>query len=342
MSAPKICFDRLLYQDLHRPHDAFVLASGLIGAISPKGKKWINGSTLRIRFLEGTKEQIDMVQKYAVEWLQYANLRFEFTDDPKAEIRVAFNPDDGAWSYVGTDNKGIPVREPTLNLGWQERGVILHEFGHMIGLAHEHQSPKGGIDWNRDAVIKDLSGPPNSWDEETIIHNVLDKYALDQINGTEFDKDSIMLYAFPAAWTRNMPHGTKENNELSALDKQFIASQSMYPGRDAPTPPDERAVELPVHTATEAAISAAGEEDLYRFQVRKPGVHVIETTGGTDVVMSLFGPNELTKHLATDDDSGASRNARIQLVLQPGTYYVVVRHYSKTKTGEYRIHVAAE
>ena len=41
-----------------------------------------------------------------------------------------------------------------MNLGWisgesdvisdEERGVILHEFGHTLGLLHEHQSPLRG------------------------------------------------------------------------------------------------------------------------------------------------------------------------------------------------------
>ncbi|WP_428263425.1 M12 family metallopeptidase [Haliangium sp.] len=334
MSAPKICFDRLVPHDCHRPLRSVMGAGGRVRAISPK-KQWVNGSTLKIRFLSGTKAQQDMVREFAPEWTKHANLHFEFTDDPRAQIRVSFDANDGAWSYVGTDNEQIPVHAATLNLGWQDRGVILHEFGHMIGLAHEHQSPMGGIEWNEEAVIRDLKGPPNYWDEATIRHNVLDKYTIDQINGTDFDPDSIMLYAFPASWTKNM-QGTKENSVLSDLDKAFVAGEQMYPGRN---PPEERAVELPVQTATEAEISAGGEEDLFRFEVTRGGEHLIETYGSTDVVMSLFGPDEPTRLIATDDDSGSSRNARIQRALQPGVYYVTVRHYHPKRTGAYRIQV---
>ena len=70
-----------------------------------------------------------------------------------------------------------------MNFGWLDEAVVLHEFGHAIGLAHEHQNPDKGIKWNEDAVIRDLSGPPNNWDVATIRHNVLNKYAHDQING---------------------------------------------------------------------------------------------------------------------------------------------------------------
>src|SRR5918996_1323955 len=75
-------------------------------------------------------------------------------------------------------------------------GTAAHEFGHAIGLAHEHQNPAGGIEWNEEVVLRDLSGPPNSWTPEQIRHNVLEKYRADQIRGTDFDRDSIMLYFF--------------------------------------------------------------------------------------------------------------------------------------------------
>ena len=40
-----------------------------------------------------------------------------------------------------------------MNLGFVDRATVLHEFGHAIGLIHEHQSPfKGGFEWNREEV----------------------------------------------------------------------------------------------------------------------------------------------------------------------------------------------
>ena len=38
------------------------------------------------------------------------------------QIRIAFDPNNGAWSYVGTDCKGIPRNMPTMNLGFQNGG----------------------------------------------------------------------------------------------------------------------------------------------------------------------------------------------------------------------------
>lgn len=333
----KMCFDRILPRELMRQRRVRAMPDGRMRAISLIGKQWVNGSTIRIRFVDGNDNQQQMVRDIAPIWTQHANLNFEFTNHPRAEIRVTFDSTDGAWSYVGTDNLNIPIHAATLNLGWQDQSVILHEFGHMIALSHEHQNPDGGIEWNEDAVIRDLSGPPNFWDEETIRHNVLDKYSADQVMGTDFDQDSIMLYAFPDEWTRNMG-ATHENHDLSKLDKDFVKSEQMYPGRDTP---EEHASELPVFKVLAAEISQAGEEDLYKFEVTDTALHVLETAGSTDVVMSLFGPNSPTRLVADDDDGGTGTNARISAVLQPGTYYARVRHYNPNRTGEYRIQVSA-
>jgi hypothetical protein len=307
-------------------------------ALAPTGQQWINGSSIRIHFLGGTAAERKLVEKVAPEWTEYANLAFEFVDDPSAVIRIAFDEDGGAWSYIGTENVMIPRNEPTMNLGWVDEAVILHEFGHMIGLGHEHQSPKGGIRWNEAQVLKDLAGPPNYWDAATARQNVLEKYAADRIHGTQFDPDSIMLYAFPADWTTNMPEGTKENGELSDIDKEFIRGTAMYPGRLSAA---DRAITLPVAIPNMGRIGSPGEEDLYKFEVIEPGVHVVETEGRTNVVLSLFGPDSLTAFVAQDDDGGEGRNARIRVRLQPGTYYCAVRHYNPTSVGNYGIRVLA-
>jgi len=334
---PKVCIDRLLPRELLRPQPT-ERVSGRLRAISPIGKTWMNGTTLRVRFMGGNSAQRNIAREQAGWWSAAANLKFDFNDAADADIRISFDANDGAWSYVGTDCRSIPTNQATMNLGFLDGGTAAHEFGHAIGLAHEHQNPEGGIQWNEEVVLRELAGPPNSWDEATIRHNVLRKYSVNQINGTKFDPDSIMLYFFPSSWTLN-GIGTQANEVLSTIDKQFIAGAKMYPGKGTTV---EDAVELRVNAQrrTAAAIGKFGEEDLFRFTANGDGRYVIDTRGPTDVVMKLFGPDSHTRLIAEDDDSGTGTNARIALDLIAGTYYVQVRHYNRTGgVGDYSVKV---
>jgi len=334
----KVCTDRLLPHELARPQPTR-RSGGIMRAISPIGKSWMNGTTLHVRFMSGNAKQKATAVEQAGWWSAVANLKFAFDNSPNAEIRITFDPDDGAWSYVGTDCRGIPANEATMNLGFLDGGTAAHEFGHAIGLAHEHQNPKGGIKWNEEVVIRELAQSPNFWDEATARHNVLFKYQADQIKGTDFDPDSIMLYFFPATWTTN-GIATKANDVLSKMDKAFIAGAQMYP-KTTGTVVDAVPLTVNATKRTAAAIGKIGEEDLFTFTADRNGTYTIDTQGPTDTVMKLFGPNSETAVIAEDDDSGLDTNARIARSLIPGKYYVQIRHYNqRSGMGNYSVKVA--
>lgn len=335
---PHVCFDRILPRELFRPQATRPGRPGRVRAISPIGKTWMNGSTLHVRFIGGTAAQRAKVQEQAGWWTAVANLNLVFDNAPSAEIRISFDANDGAWSYVGTDGRDIPLNEATMNLGFLDGGTCAHEWGHALGLAHEHQNPAGGIQWNEDVVIREMAKSPNFWDAETTRHNILQRYRADQVNGTSFDPKSIMLYFFPAEWTLN-GIGTEANETLSAVDKQFIAGAKMYP-KTAPTVDTATPLTVNARRRTPAAIGQFGEEDLFRFTVAQGGRHIVDTRGPSDVVMKLFGPDLPTRLIAEDDDSGYATNARIAVDLLPGDYWVQVRHYNRESgVGDYTVKV---
>lgn len=212
-------------------------------------------------------------------------------------------------------------------------GVVVHN---SMGLIHEHQNPEGGIQWDRQAVINDLKGPPNYWDEATIEHNLFKTYDRNQLNYTQLDPQSIMLYPIPDNWTTDC-FNSGFNQTLSEMDKQFAGDARNYP-KAKPNP----ITTLPVVDAQgfAATIGQPGEEDLYTFAVKEPGRYVMETFGGLDLVMSLLGPDNQTLQITQDDDSGFALNAKIIKDLIPGKYWIQVRHYNLTKgQGEYNIRV---
>jgi hypothetical protein len=202
-----------------------------------KSKRWRNGRTLKIRFMEGEESLKQRVAAAANEWTRHANIRLDFGNHGDAVIRVAFRQGAGSWSAVGTDalvEQWFARKEPTMNFGWLQpsssdrdvSSVVLHEFGHALGLIHEHQQPTAEIKWNKELVYRQLGGPPNRWDRETVDHNVFNRLSKAELNFSVYDRDSIMHYFFPKEWTLD---GTefRENVTLSMRDKEFIAQQ--YP-----------------------------------------------------------------------------------------------------------------
>jgi hypothetical protein len=146
------------------------------GTFDREGKLWPIGHVLRVRFLDGPSEAREIVKRAAVEWERYANVRFQFvSDDEEAEIRVAFQAGKGSWSYRGTNALGLAPdpEKSTMNLGWDVStsygwDTVLHQFGHVLGLVHEHQNPSQPISWNVEAVRQLFSGPPNFWPRDEI------------------------------------------------------------------------------------------------------------------------------------------------------------------------------
>jgi hypothetical protein len=200
-------------------------------------KKWTNGQTLRCRFLDGSATQKQKVQLNVNRWEKYANIKFSFVTDPNAEIRISFVADPGSWSAIGRDcliQQAFPKDQPTVNFGWlrddtadgEYERVVVHEFGHVLGCIHEHQSPTESLNWNKDAVYAAFSGPPNNWSKAEIDQNILDKYSPNGIDATAFDMQSIMLYQFDASLF-TPPKATPLNTKLSSHDEAFI--ETMYP-----------------------------------------------------------------------------------------------------------------
>jgi len=104
------------------------------------------------------------------------------------------------------------------------RRVVLHEFGHALGLVHKHHHPKGKIPWDEKAVFA-YYYRTQGWDETKTRQNVLGKYSEGETNFTEYDRTSIMQYPIPRELLTTSGFEVGLNSDLSELDKKFVREQ---------------------------------------------------------------------------------------------------------------------
>ncbi|MBY0274173.1 hypothetical protein K2Z84_02435 [Candidatus Binatia bacterium] len=312
--------------------------------IRASDKKWVNGTKLRYYFFEngvwaGGSEQKDLVREGFEVWRRLGiGISFqEVRDIGEAEVRIGFLQGDGAWSYVGRDVIDIPGQsERTMNFGWDltrdPRGVDVpaHEIGHTLGFPHEHQNPFAGIVWNEQAVYDYFGGPPNNWPRESTIYNVLRKLAAGEVEGSDWDPDSIMHYAFDAGLIdrpEQFRNGLRPAGGLSAADVAEV--RRFYP------PLDDAANPQLVPLRSEALALAPGEQKNFSIVPGATRDYTIQTFGESDTVMVLFeDQGGDLRYVQADDDSGTSLNARITERLYKGRKYVLrIRLYASDAVG---------
>lgn len=198
------------------------------------GTRW-NTDHIKVFYMDGTFELRCRVARVARQWSDISGVSFvPAKSKDESDIRVTFAPG-GSWSYVGTQAKDISVKNPTIQLGWLTDGsedeeinqVVLHEFGHAMGLLHEHQSPSQGINWDVDRVYAFYMGYPHYWSRAQVDINVFQKYDAELTQYTEFDPKSIMLYPVPEEFTLD-EYSVDWNLEISDTDREFV--KELYSG----------------------------------------------------------------------------------------------------------------
>ncbi|NBP58729.1 hypothetical protein EBU71_19740 [bacterium] len=180
------------------------------------------------------------------------NLKFVFTTDVnQSDIRILIKKGIGCSSIIGNsrsvkkissgaegDSQPIGQPEPTMKYGWLDVSTVLHEFGHALGMVHEHSNPENNpIKWNRPAVYCEYKKRNKKWTDADVEKNVLELYNKTDINGSEYDPASIMIYSFPKETECNEqkmpltlndpPIEINPNYKLSNSDVEMI--KLMYP-----------------------------------------------------------------------------------------------------------------
>ena len=200
-----------------------------------------------------THEKAQWVQKTVEKYIApFVNLEFEW-DVPQDEsnIRIAFVPELGAFSYLGKEalspeGTPMPKNAITMNLGWIDKDVessdspifsgtgvvVVHEFGHLLGMIHEHQRGDEPFHWNKQVVYRALGpGTTNNWPKDQVNLQIFETTSLSSLNASQFDPYSVMEYIFPDSYFTKSPNLTP-TKYLSNLD--IVWMNKMYPGKPLP------------------------------------------------------------------------------------------------------------
>ncbi|MEX0636527.1 MAG: M12 family metallopeptidase, partial [Ferruginibacter sp.] len=191
------------------------------------------GSIVKVKFLSGSRALRTKMFNYAKEWEKYANIKFQLVEFGDAEIRIFIGRGNGHSSYIGTVARNIDPEEETMNLDSADigndfvfmKGVVLHEFGHAIGLLHEHSSPISGIKWNKEKLYKAYK-EQQGWDKEMVDFQVFRTYNTSYTNGSKYDPKSIMHYPIYPEETLD-GYSVGWNNLLSKGDINIVTA--LYP-----------------------------------------------------------------------------------------------------------------
>ena len=208
------------------------------------------GEPIRVCFFEGSVQLRKRIATVANRWAEVSetSLKLDF-GDPAAprlcssrefnHIRVGFRYK-GYWSMVGRESvELVPQNEQSMNFARfninppgdaRFERLVLHEFGHALGLYHEHQNEIARCDqeYNWTVVESELQGDPNFWTPEQVTHNMRPKPG--QGEPGPFDVKSIMIYAFPSKFYVKGEASSCFATEGSVLsDGDMAGIRKLYP-----------------------------------------------------------------------------------------------------------------
>ena len=312
----RMCFDRVLPRDLRRTIRFRTLPGPgqRTRAITSIGKLWMNGSTLRVRFVDGTSAQRDRLEQFAPRWTDHANLHFEFGAGARRGDPYRFRR-----------RRSLVVRRHRRPRHSRSRAHhelrVVRRGGRAARVRPRHrlrprapESPPAASSGTSPSSSATSPARRTAGTRPPSATTCSPSTRTTRSTG----RSSIRIRSCSTA-SRSTGRSTASiaspTPSCRFVDQSFAASAQMYPGRAAPEETELTVAEI---QGTRPASGRPGEEDLYTFQATRSRALHGRDDRPTDLVMKLFGPESRTQLVAEDDDGGQGINPRIMADLSPG------------------------
>jgi hypothetical protein len=198
--------------------------------IATHSKFWASHRTLKIAFINPPSQtHREAVIKAIRQWQPSINLTLEFVNDATGDIRITMEAP-ANYSAIGTDATLRQPHENTMNIGTdlahpRFEAAVMHEFGHALGMEHEHQHPQADIPWDKPKVY-DYYERNFNWSKERVDHNFFRTLEAINTRTTPYDKLSIMHYKISNDLTIG-DWSVENNNSISQKDRRLM--RKVYP-----------------------------------------------------------------------------------------------------------------
>ncbi|MBC8997813.1 peptidase M12 [Pseudomonas sp. N40(2020)] len=191
---------------------------------------WEQASTITVAFTHTVPDELAFrIEAIIRRWDPHHNLALDFVQGHTADIRIYLGGVHNN-SFLGSEALAAEQDEPTLCIAVLPEdpmfeATLLHEFGHALGLDHEHLHPDANIPWNKERVYdyyKQVAG----WDKGEVDRFMFEAPKHPDLFLGTYDKFSIMHYDVPDFLTDG--HWQLARNlKISEQDK--VNMRTIYP-----------------------------------------------------------------------------------------------------------------
>jgi hypothetical protein len=213
---------------IETPTDDIVPSNRAVGI---KNVFYKPGNELKIQITGTEKFKTDVKNVLMTGAQPFINLKFNFVDSG-GNITIDNNYTGGGVA------RGLGSQKSSISISSAQTGLVLHEFGHALGMHHEMKNPNIKITWIESVLVQMFGNA------DFVNSQITSSLPANSVTATAFDKNSVMIYPLPA---RTNKEGIAMDgvNKYTDLDRQWL---TMTYGQPQQPPPSTQRTQSPPST----------------------------------------------------------------------------------------------